>query len=75
MHGLLPMGSISFDWDLVNGSMRVPNPAAGITAFFIKYVTLFHKKAYVHSVHPEFIAIDPFAQVKRCSKIGTNQQT
>src|SRR4030042_5835407 len=29
------MGNISFGWALVAGKNRVPNPAAGITAFFI----------------------------------------
>jgi hypothetical protein len=29
------IGSISLGWDLVAGRKRVPNPAAGITAFLI----------------------------------------
>jgi hypothetical protein len=32
MHGLFRMGSISLGTALVAGNMRVPNPAAGITA-------------------------------------------
>jgi hypothetical protein len=35
MTGLFTIGSISFGIDFVTGKKRVPNPAAGITAFFI----------------------------------------
>jgi hypothetical protein len=46
MHGLLPIGNISLGWDFVRGSMRVPNPAAGITAFLINHLTFLKRLTY-----------------------------